>query len=90
MSRLAGRHGWLLSVGLAVAGSLFLLAALIAFQAVLLSLRRDQELSFVVTLVASLLLAPLPWDHYLCLLLVPAAFLAARGMIWRLALPLLS
>lgn len=57
--------------------------------AVLLSLRRDRELSFVVTLGATLLLSPLLWDHYLTNLLVPAAFLAGRGRWWGLALPLL-
>ncbi|MEP7379047.1 MAG: glycosyltransferase family 87 protein [Chloroflexota bacterium] len=62
---------------------------LIALGAVLLSLRRDRELSYVVTLMATLLLSPLLWDHYLTNLLVPAAFLAARGRWWGLALPLL-
>jgi hypothetical protein len=61
----------------------------IAVAAILLSLRRDRELSFVVTLMATLLLSPLLWDHYLTNLLVPAAFLAARGRTWGLALPLL-
>jgi hypothetical protein len=62
----------------------------IAAAAILLSLRRDRELSYVVTLMASLLLQPLLWDHYLTNLLVPAAFLAARGRLWGLALPLLG
>jgi hypothetical protein len=61
----------------------------IAAVAVLLSLRRDRELSYVVTLMATLLLSPLLWDHYLTNLLVPAAFLASRGKWWGLALPLL-
>lgn len=61
----------------------------VAAGAVLLSLRRDRELSFVVTLMATLLLSPLLWDHYLTNLLVPAAFLAARGRPWALILPLL-
>ena len=61
----------------------------LAVGAILLSLRRDRELSFVVTLMATLLLSPLLWDHYLTNLLVPAAFLAARGRLWGLALPLL-
>ncbi len=46
------------------------------------SLRRDRELSYVVTVMGTLLLAPLLWDHYLTNLLVPAAFLAARGRPW--------
>jgi hypothetical protein len=61
----------------------------VAMGAALLSLRRDRELSFVVTLMATLLLSPLLWDHYLTNLLIPAAFLAARGRTWGLALPLL-
>ncbi len=61
----------------------------IAIGAILFSLRRDRELSYVVTLMASLLLQPLLWDHYLCNLLVPAAFLASRGRTWGLALPML-
>ena len=62
----------------------------VAIGAVLLSLRRDRELSYVVTLMATLILSPLLWDHYLTNLLVPAAFLAARGRVWGLALPLLA
>jgi hypothetical protein len=58
--------------------------------AIVLSLRRDRELGFVVTAGASLLLSPLLWDHYLSMLLLPAAFLAARGRPWGLALPLLT
>jgi hypothetical protein len=61
-----------------------------AFAAILLSLRRDRELGFIVTVTASLLLSPLLWDHYLSMLVLPAAFLAQRGRPWGLALPLLS
>jgi Protein of unknown function (DUF2029). len=61
----------------------------LAALAILFSLRRDRELSYVVTLMATLLVSPLLWDHYLTNLLVPAAFLAARGRWWGLALPLL-
>lgn len=57
--------------------------------AVVLSLRRDRELSFVVTLGATLLISPLLWDHYLTNLLVPAAFLASRGRWPAVLLPLL-
>ncbi len=61
-----------------------------AFVAIGLSLRRERELGFVVTSSASVLLSPLLWDHYLAMLVLPAAFLAARGRSWGLALPLLS
>jgi len=60
----------------------------LAMAAVVLSLRRDRELSYVVTIGATLVLSPLLWDHYLTNLLVPAAFLAGRGRWWGLALPL--
>lgn len=62
----------------------------IAALAIVLSLRRDRELSFVVTVTATLLLSPLLWDHYLTLLIVPAAFLISRGHLWGVALPMLG
>ena len=68
----------------------FLLGVVAAVAAVAASLRRDPELSYVVTVSASLLVTPLLWGHYLVLLLVPAAFLAHRGRPWALALPLLG
>lgn len=79
-----------LGLGSAAATAVLYAGYGIALLATVLSLRRDAELGFVVTLSATLLLAPLLWDHYLCLLLIPAAFLAARGRVWGLALPLLS
>jgi hypothetical protein len=62
----------------------------LAIAAILLSLRRERELGFVVTASASVLLTPLLWDHYLSMLVLPAAYLAARGRSWGLLLPLLS
>ncbi|MFN8622016.1 MAG: glycosyltransferase family 87 protein [Chloroflexota bacterium] len=62
----------------------------IAIVAMVASLRYDRDLSFMVTIGGSLLLAPLLWDHYLAGLLLPAAFLAQRGRTWGLALPLLG
>jgi hypothetical protein len=71
--------------------SLFLVAGYaMAAAAVGLSLRRDPETGFHVCVTASLLLSPLLWDHYLAMLVLPAAFLAQRGRPWALALPLLS
>ena len=71
--------------------SLALLAGYgVAIGAMLLSLRRDPEVGFMVTLTGSLLLSPLLWDHYLAMLVLPAAFLAQRGRAWALALPLLT
>jgi hypothetical protein len=62
----------------------------LAIGAILFSLRRDREVGFMVTVVASLLLSPLLWDHYLAMLILPAAFLAERGRPWGLLLPLLT
>jgi hypothetical protein len=60
----------------------------LAMVAVVMSRRRDPEVGFMVTTGAALLLAPLIWDHYLSLVLLPAAFLAERGRPWALLLPL--
>lgn len=58
--------------------------------AILWSLRRDREVSYMVMLSASLLLVPLLWDHYLATLVVPAAFLAHRLWPPLVCIPLLS
>lgn len=60
----------------------------VAIAAMLISLRRDRDTGFVVVAVASLLLSPLLWGHYLTQLLLPAALLAQRGQAWGLLLPL--
>ncbi len=62
----------------------------IGLGAIVLSLRRDRDLGFVVGVSAALLLSPLLWDHYLTQLLLPAALLASRGRVWGLGLPLLG
>ncbi len=63
---------------------------LLGIGSMLFSLRYDRDTSFMVTIGATLLLAPLLWDHYLAALLLPSAFLAQRGRIWGLGLPLLA
>lgn len=52
--------------------------------------RRDASTAFVVTCLATLLVAPFIHPHYLVLLLLPAALLADRGHWWALGLPLLG
>jgi hypothetical protein len=47
---------------------------------VLLGLRRDRELGFMITLTASMLMVPLMWEYYLIMLALPLALLADR---WR-------
>jgi len=63
---------------------------LLAIGAILVSLRRDREIGYVVAVMATLLLSPLMWDHYLTNLILPAALLAARGRPWAVLLPLLG
>jgi hypothetical protein len=79
-----------LGLDASLGGFALLLGYGIAIGAVLLSLRRDREVGFVVAASASLLLAPVLWDHYLALTVLPAALLASRGHGWALVLPLLT
>jgi len=81
-----------LSLGLSepVANVALIGGYVLAVGAILLSLRRDREIGFCVTLMATLLLSPLMWDHYLTNLIVPGALLAARGRRWGVLLPLLG
>ena len=69
---------------------LFIVGAVLALVAVLIVGRRDAEAGVVAVMLATLLVVPLLWPHYLVLLLLPAALLAARGRPWGLALPLLA
>ncbi len=73
-----------------VATLAFAAGAAVALLAAALITRRDPEAGFVSTLMATLLVVPLLWPHYLVLLVLPAAFLAARGWTWAIALPLLA
>ncbi|HUG49309.1 MAG TPA: glycosyltransferase 87 family protein [Candidatus Limnocylindria bacterium] len=85
-----GSAALLLGASPGLASAALLAGFAVAVTALLFSLRRDRELSFVVTIGATLLLSPLLWGHYLTLLLIPAAFLASRGHAWGLLLPLLG
>lgn len=46
--------------------------------------------AYVVAVVASQLVSPLLWDHYAVVLLLPVAWLTARGAWWALAIPILT
>ncbi|HEY0442624.1 MAG TPA: glycosyltransferase family 87 protein [Candidatus Limnocylindrales bacterium] len=50
--------------------------------------RATAEASYLVVVVASQLLSPVLWDHYAMLLLLPVAWLVARGHWWAVAIPL--
>ncbi len=52
--------------------------------------RRDSDVAFVVSVVATLLLTPFIHPHYLVLLLFPTALLLDRGQRWAIVLPLLA
>jgi hypothetical protein len=69
---------------------LFATGALLALAAIVAASRRDPESGLVAAVTATLLVVPLLWPHYLVLLLLPGALLAARGRAWGLALPLLA
>ncbi len=69
---------------------LYAAGAALALLALVIASRRDQETGFVALSPATLLVVPLLWPHYLVLLVLPAALLAARGHWWALALPLLA
>jgi hypothetical protein len=55
---------------------------------VLAALRLEAEASYMVAVVATQLVSPLLWDHYAVVLLLPAAWLVARGAWWALAIPI--
>jgi hypothetical protein len=57
---------------------------------VLLGLRKDREVSYMITLSASLLMLPLLWNLYLITLVLPLALLAHRWRPIVLLVPLLS
>jgi alpha-1,2-mannosyltransferase len=64
------------------------LGVLVAFVAAI-RLATD-EASYLVAVVASQLVSPIVWDHYAMLLLLPVAYLLARGCWWALAIPLVT
>jgi hypothetical protein len=74
---------------LASTAALFL-GYLIAVVAIVVSLRRGAEISYLVTLGATLLLSPLLWDHYLVLVLPAMGFLLERRTVAGATLALLT
>ncbi len=68
----------------------FAVGGLLALAAVVAASRRDAESGLVAAMVATLMVVPLLWPHYLTLLTLPAALLASRNRPWGLALPLLA
>ncbi|NJD27537.1 MAG: DUF2029 domain-containing protein [Chloroflexi bacterium] len=62
--------------------------ALVALVAVVAPLRATPAASYLVVAVASHFASPVLWDHYALVLLLPVAFLLARGWWWAAAIPL--
>jgi hypothetical protein len=52
------------------------------------ALRQPSVPSYLVAAIASQLLSPILWDHYALLLLLPVAWLLARGQWWAVLIPL--
>jgi hypothetical protein len=67
-----------------------LLGYLVAVVAIVVSIRRGAEISYLVTLGATLLLSPLLWDHYLVLVLPAIGFLLERRTVAGAILALLT
>jgi hypothetical protein len=72
--------------GLGIVVGLLVGLAVIAFAA----RRRDASTAFVVTVLATLVVASFIHPHYLVLLLLPSAWLMDRGQWWGIGLPLLG
>ena len=80
-----------LGLGGGAASAALLLQILLGVAAIgFASLRRDRDTAFVVTAVATLLIAPFLHPHYLVILLVPTAFLFDRLSPLAVGLPLLG
>jgi hypothetical protein len=54
------------------------------------ALRATPVGGYLVAVVASQLVSPVLWDHYALILLVPTAWLVARGILWAAVVPLLT
>jgi alpha-1,2-mannosyltransferase len=55
---------------------------------VIAALRASAPASYLATVTASQLLSPVLWDHYAMLLVLPVAYLLAKGQWWAAAIPL--
>jgi alpha-1,2-mannosyltransferase len=84
-----GAVAWQLGAASDVALAIQVCSSLLALAVVVgSSLRGSAGSSYLVTVTASQLLSPVLWDHYAMLLLLPVAWLLARGQWWAIAIPL--
>ena len=66
--------------------NLVLVAAVMVF----VTLRGSAVASYLAVVIASQFLSPVLWDHYALVLLLPVAWLLARGRWWAAVIPLLT
>jgi hypothetical protein len=86
-----GAIAWQLGASEALATAIQLGTIVTTAAVVLVAVRRaSAEASLVAAIVASQLLSPLLWDHYAIVLLLPTAYLLARGHAWAVAIPLVT
>lgn len=72
-----------------LAATVQLLSSAAAAALVVVAARRASGVaSYLVAVIASQLLSPVLWDHYAMLLLLPVAWLLARGWWWAVLIPL--
>lgn len=84
-----GAIAYQLGVPAHIASAIQWLAMAAVLGAVLAAARwATAEASYLVAVIASQLLSPVLWDHYAVLLLLPVAYLCARGRWWALLIPL--
>jgi hypothetical protein len=84
-----GAVAYQLGAPAALAAALQLVSTLLVVAAVVVATRlATAEASYLVVVVASQLLSPVLWDHYAMLLLLPVAYLLARGYAWAALVPL--
>jgi hypothetical protein len=86
-----GAIAYQLGAGEATATAIQMTATVATIVVILAAIRfASAEASLLATIVGSQLLSPLLWDHYAIVLLLPTAYLLARGHFWAAAIPLLT
>lgn len=84
-----GRLAFEAGVGEGIATAIhYVNLALVALVALVATLRATPVASYLAVVVASHFASPVLWDHYALVLLLPVAFLLARGLWWAAAIPL--
>jgi alpha-1,2-mannosyltransferase len=84
-----GAISYQLGMPAAAAAVIQVVSTLLVVGAVFVAIRvASAEASYLVVVVASQLLSPVLWDHYAMLLLLPVAYLLARGYAWAALIPL--